>query len=100
MADRVIPAMFLLLAALQGLDLHSTITGLNQGRKETNPMILLLAKECGISASVLMFKGIAIAGVMLYYDRYRRLKNSKVVFLPMIALVVAYSAIVLNNYYQ
>jgi hypothetical protein len=89
-------SLYISLAALQVLDVHSTklALGSNAQARETNPIIASLG---GSTAGMIALK--ASAAVSMYYmSEQLWKKNRKAAILTMIALNVGYGVVVANNY--
>jgi hypothetical protein len=94
--DRPAPLvpLYVSFAALQALDVHSTLTALDAGRREANPMI---RSTLGNPAGLFLLKAGTAAGVVLITERlWRRNRTAAVVM--MIALNSAYATMAANNY--
>lgn len=78
-------ALFLVLALLQALDYHTTLTILSCGGKELNPMMSWLMDRLGIEQA-LIFKGIAVLAVagFGFYDNAVALGIMVAVFVAVI----------------
>lgn len=81
-------------AVLQGLDVHSTLTGMRSGATETNPMMKGLVKSPG--AFIVMKAGVAAGTIMA--ARSLAKKNRATAVLALVAFNAAYGAIVMHNY--
>jgi len=94
--DRPAPLvpLYVSFAALQALDVHSTLTALDAGGREANPMI---RSTLGNPAGLFLLKAGTAAGVVLITERlWRRNRTAAVVM--MIALNSAYATMAANNY--
>jgi len=94
--DRPAPLvpLYVSFAALQALDVHSTLTALDAGGREANPMI---RNTLGNPAGLFLLKAGTAAGVVLITERlWRRNRTAAVVM--MIALNSAYATMAANNY--
>lgn len=82
-------------AALQALDIHSTLSAIHQGGREVNP---LFAKVTESPAGVIAVKaGLAAATIVLIEKTWKHHRTAAV--LSMIAFNGAYTAIVARNYW-
>lgn len=97
-APNIIKAMFVLLGALQLLDLHSTLLALTAGHSETNLLILKLSHSIGIHFAVIFYKAIALGIIFLYFKFSQHVKTKRYVAIPLAILIAVYAAVVLNNY--
>lgn len=94
--DRPAPLvpLYVSFAALQALDVHSTLTALDAGGREANPMV---RGTLGNPAGLFLLKAGTAAGVVLITERlWRRNRTAAVVM--MIALNSAYATMAANNY--
>jgi hypothetical protein len=91
---RVLVPLYLSFVALQGLDVHSTLTALNRGARETNPM---MGAFVGNPAALVALKAGTAAGILYMTERVRRHSPLGAV-LMMVAFNSAYASVVANNY--
>jgi hypothetical protein len=89
-----LPALYVSFAALQALDVHSTMTAVEAGRSEANPAIKELVRQ---PAAFVAAKVVATAATLYISERlWRRHRVAAVVL--MVAVNGAYGAIVARNY--
>ena len=81
-------------AALQAVDVHSTLSALGTGARESNPVV---ASAIGSPAGMLMIKAATAAGVVALSERLWR-RNRTAAVLTMIGLNSAYAMIAAHNY--
>jgi hypothetical protein len=81
---------FLLFIMLQVADVWTTITGMNSGASEANPIMDKLFKKIGVVQGLVLAKSITVVlfGLFLYETWI------------MWAFVVLYTGVVANNVYQ
>lgn len=91
-------ALFATILLLQALDLHSTLLAVDNGRKETNLLILQLAQTFGLVESVLLAKFFAVLCVATYFHLTRNIARNRYVVVPLLLVILIYSTVVLNNY--
>lgn len=90
----LITSMYVSFAALQGLDVHSTLLAVDRGAREGNPMMATLVDH---PAAFVAFKAGTAAGVLLLTDHIRR-HNRLASIVIMTAANSAYAIVVANNY--
>jgi Domain of unknown function (DUF5658) len=91
---RALPPLYVSFAALQALDLHSTMKGVGKGGVEANPAMKGLVRE---PAAFVAAKIAATAATFYISERlWRRHRVGAVVL--MLAVNGAYAALVANNY--
>jgi hypothetical protein len=81
-------------AALQALDVHSTLSALDTGAREANPVV---GSAIGSPAGMLIIKAATAAGVVALSERLWR-RNRTAAVLTMIGLNSAYAMIAAHNY--
>lgn len=89
-----LPALYVSFAVLQGLDAHSTLTGVGAGGREVNPAVK------GLVAQPVSFVGAKIAataGTLFLTERLWKKHRFAAVVL-MVAVNATYAAIVAHNY--
>jgi hypothetical protein len=91
---RALLPLYLSFVALQGLDVHSTLTAINRGARETNPMMGAFVDR---PAALVALKVGTAAGVLYMTERVRRHSPLGAV-LMMVAFNSAYATVVANNY--
>jgi hypothetical protein len=84
--------LFVILVILQGLDIWTTKTGLDNGARELNPVMRFLMEKIGIMKALLLMKGLGII-IIGYYVFTNALST---IFLGLICLV--YVAVVVHNW--
>lgn len=89
---------FLTLAILQVLDFHSTVLAMQQGRSETNPLILSVAGQIGLLPAVSVFKIVALLLTVAYFYYAKDKKRGFFIFIPLYSVICIYAVTVLNNY--
>ena len=89
-----LPALYASFAALQALDVHSTLTAVGAGRTEANPAVRGLV---GQPATFIGAKLAATAGTVFLTERLWR-KNRVAAVALMIAVNATYGVIVASNY--
>lgn len=90
-SSKPLTALFGSYAALQGLDMYSTVVARNRGANEVNPIMQgSYAKGAAVKAAL---STVAIAGV-----RMMAKKNKKAAVMTMIALNVVNAAVVMKNF--
>src|SRR5262249_7056048 len=91
---RALVPLYVSFAALQGLDVHSTLRAVEVGRRETNPIV---AGMVGSPAAFVAAKAGITAGICFASERLWK-RNKTAAVLTMIALNSAYGAVVAHNY--
>jgi hypothetical protein len=86
--------LYVSFAALQALDVHSTLTALDAGGHEANPMI---RSTLGNPTGLFLLKAGTAAGVVLITERLWR-RNRAAAVVTMIALNSAYATMAAHNY--
>lgn len=89
-----LPALYVSFAVLQGLDAHSTLTGVSAGGREVNPAVR------GLVAQPVSFVGAKIAataGTLFLTERLWK-KHRVAAVVLMVAVNATYAAIVAHNY--
>jgi hypothetical protein len=86
--------LYLSYAALQALDLHSTVRALDAGGIEMNPV---MRGASGNPAALVAVKA-GLAASTIYFVEKMRAKHRRAAILLMTALNSAYAAIVIHNY--
>jgi len=94
--DRPAPLvpLYISFAALQALDVHSTLTALDSGARETNPMV---RGALGNPTGLFLLKAGTAAGVVLITERLWR-RNRTAAVIMMVTLNSAYATIAAQNY--
>lgn len=91
---REFAALYWSLAALQGLDAHSTRRAVEAGAREASP---LMAPFAGSSPMLLAVKGGATIAAFHAAERFRK-THPRMAMAMMIGINAAYSAVVVHNY--
>ncbi len=86
--------LYLTFGGLQVLDAHSTLSAVNLGARETNPLV---RQALGSPAGMLALKSGAAVGVVLLTEKLRK-RNRTAAVLTMIAINSAYVTIAAHNY--
>jgi hypothetical protein len=89
---------FLALAILQVLDFHSTVLAMQQGRDETNPLILSVAVHIGLLPAVSVFKIAALLLTVAYFYYAKGKRRGLFMSIPLYSVIFIYAVTVLNNY--
>ena len=87
-------SLYVSFATLQALDVASTRSALRAGGVEANPLV---APYSGSALAMTVVKA-GVAGAMIYASERLWKTNRKATVLAMIALNVAYGAVVVHNY--
>lgn len=95
---QLLAGLCILLALLQVFDWHSTLRAAGSGRGEINPLILGLAACIGFTAAVTAAKSAALVLIAAYYLVVSRFGRALWPSVSLVAVCVAYAAVVLNNY--
>jgi uncharacterized protein DUF5658 len=90
----VLPSLYASTAILQALDVHSTLTGLNRGAMEANPLLSGIGSHRG--AFVAAKAGVA-AGTILA-ARAMAKHNKMAAIATLVGINAAYAAVVSHNY--
>jgi hypothetical protein len=90
----VLPALYAMTAVTQALDAHSTMTALNRGAQEANPVMQGVASNGG--ALVAVKAGIAAGSIFVAEKMWRR--NRAGAIATMVALNVVTAAVAAHNY--
>ncbi|MCC7005701.1 MAG: hypothetical protein IT497_03520 [Ottowia sp.] len=99
MVNRTIPFLFLSLAVLQLLDMHSTLAA-PQGRAEQNNFIAWLANNLGMELAVFLIKMLDLMVIGLFYGVWKKSHGifNKQFFVCLSLIVAAYVLVVTSNY--
>jgi Domain of unknown function (DUF5658) len=81
-------------AAVQGIDIHSTYSGLERGGREANP---ILGTVVGSPAAFIAVKAGATAGTIYLAEKIWK-RNRKAAIITMIGANIAYGVIASHNY--
>ena len=87
-------SLFASTAAMQALDVHSTMTALNQGAVEANPLMKGLARNK--TAFIAMKAGVAASTILATRNMAKR--NKVAAIATMVAINSAYAMVVRHNY--
>jgi hypothetical protein len=90
----VLVPLYVAFAGLQALDMHSTMTALDAGGTEVNPVV---RGALGSPAKMMLLKGGTAAAVVFLSERMWK-KNRTAAIVTMIALNSAYATIAAHNY--
>jgi hypothetical protein len=86
--------LYLTFAGLQAVDVHSTLQALDNGARESNPMV---RSAMGHPAGMFVLKSGTAVGVVFLTERLWR-RNRVAAVVTMIALNSAYATIAAHNY--
>jgi len=86
--------LYVTFAGLQALDVHSTLSALNAGAREANPMV---RSALGSPTGLFLLKTSTAAGVVLLTERLWP-RNRTAAVITMIAINSAYATIAAHNY--
>ena len=89
-----ISSLYVSFAALQALDVDSTMRALRTGGREANPIVGSVVESPGTFVAM---KVVATAGIVLATERLRK-HNPKAALLLMIGLNSAYASVAAHNY--
>jgi hypothetical protein len=92
--SRLLVPLYVSFAALQGLDVHSTLTALDRGARETNPVMGVFVDR---PVAFVALKAGTAAGILFMAERVRR-HSPLAAVLMMAAVNSAYATVVANNY--
>ena len=95
-ADRLVDAMVITHAILQGLDIHSTTAVLAQGGREQNPIVRPIA---GHLPAFIAVKAAVTLGVAVFAKEAKR-RHRVAALVVVIGLNVLYAVVVRHNYRQ
>lgn len=90
----LLPALYATTVALQALDAHSTMSALNRGAREANPLMKGVA---GHSGALLAVKAGAAAGTIYFAEKLWR-RNRVAAVVLMVAVNGVTAAVVAHNY--
>lgn len=93
---RALVPLYVTFAALQALDVHSTMHAVNGGARESNPVV---RGALDSPAQMILMKTATAAGVVVLTERLWR-RNRTAAVITMIALNSAYLTIAAHNYRQ
>jgi len=86
--------LYISFAALQALDVHSTLNAIHAGAQEGNPM---MASVVSSPPAVIASKAAATVGIVFLTEKLKK-QHPRAAFVTMVALNSACAAVVANNY--
>ena len=90
----VFTSLYVSFAALQGLDVHSTLRAVANGKREANPVVgAVIDSPVRLAA----MKAATAAGIVLSVEQLRK-RHPRTALLLMVGLNSAYTTIVAHNY--
>jgi hypothetical protein len=90
----VFPALYVSFAALQVLDIDSTMRAVRDGGREANPVIGMMVESTAVLVAT---KAAATIGVVILTERLRK-RHPTAALLVMIGLNSAYGTVAAHNY--
>jgi hypothetical protein len=90
----LLSSMYATTAVLQGLDVHSTITALNHGAVESNPLMVSIVRN----RPAFIATKAAVAAATILAARQMAKRNKLAAFLTLAAVNSAYALVVRHNY--